>query len=248
MAQKKGKIITFSSVKGGVGKTTFLLAMAGLYANKKNKVLIIDMDLFSGDIEAILTGKSKKDLYTLFEDMTNNNFYDLDDYITNYNENIDFIASPKDPRYANQINASFISLLFSRVSGRYDIILVDTNHFLNEINLVTFDNSNEIVYIINNTSMNLKNMRTMISIFTDMKLTKYKIVLYDARDKNKNVFKKFDIRTIIKDNIDYIIPNDFYMKDIDKYIIDNKLLEITTKNIKKKNSRLFDKIAKDLIK
>lgn len=248
MAQKKGKIITFSSVKGGVGKTTFLLAMAGLYANKKNKVLIIDMDLFSGDIEAILNGDSKKDLYTLFEDMTNNNFYDLDSYITNYNEHIDFIASPKDPRYANQINASFINLLFSRVSSRYDVVLVDTNHFLNEITLVTFDNSNEIVYVINNNSMNLKNMRTMISIFTDMKLNKYKIILYDARDKNKNVFKNFDIRNIIKDNIDYIIPNDFYMKDIDKYIIDNKLLQVTTKIINKKNSRLFDKIAKDLIK
>ena len=39
------------------------------------------MDLFSGDIEAILDRPSKKDIYTLFEDIINNNFYEIENYI-----------------------------------------------------------------------------------------------------------------------------------------------------------------------
>ena len=212
------------------------------------KVLIIDMDLFSGDIETLLNKESKKDIYILFEDILNNNFYDVESYITNYDDNIDFIAAPKDPRYASKVNGNFLNLLISRVGTKYDVILIDTNHFLNEVNLVTFDNSNEIVYLMNNNCTNLKNMRTMISILSDMHMENYKIVLYEARDKKKSALKKFDIKSMIKDNINYIIDQNFYIRDIDKFIIDDKMLSVLTKYIKNTNSKLFDKIARDLIK
>ena len=244
----KSKVITVTSVKGGVGKTTFVLSLAAQYKMQDKKVLIIDMDLFSGDIETLLNKESKKDIYILFEDILNNNFYDVESYITNYDDNIDFIAAPKDPRYASKVNGNFLNLLISRVGTKYDVILIDTNHFLNEVNLVTFDNSNEIVYLMNNNCTNLKNMSTMISILSDMHMEKYKIVLYEARDKKKSALKKFDIKSMIKDNINYIIDQNFYIRDIDKFIIDDKMLSVLTKYIKNTNSKVFDKIARDLIK
>ena len=248
MAVTKGKIITVTSVKGGVGKTTFLLSLANVYKNNNKKVLIIDNDLFSGDIDSILNVESKKDIYVLFEDITNNNFYDIDDYITNYSLNIDIISAPNDPRYASKVRGNFLNLLFNKVASKYDVILVDTNHVLNEVNLVTMDHSNKIVYLINNNSMNLKNMRSMISIFQDMKLNNYKIILYEARDKAKIVFSKFDIKSLIKDNIDYIIPSDYFNKDMDRYIVDGKIFELINKMQKGKTGRVFEHIAQDLIK
>ena len=41
-----GKIITISSVKGGVGKTTMTLNLAGIYCELNKRVLIIDLDLY----------------------------------------------------------------------------------------------------------------------------------------------------------------------------------------------------------
>ena len=96
--------------------------------------------------------------------------------------------------------------------------------------------------------MNLKNMRTMISIFSDMHMNDYKIILYEARDKNKAIFQKFDIKNFIKDNIDYIIPSYFYIKDIDRYILDGKVLDANNKLLRGRNAHIFEHIAKDLIK
>ena len=49
MAVKNGKIISISSVKGGVGKTTMAINLAGIYYTMKIKVLIIDADFYSGE-------------------------------------------------------------------------------------------------------------------------------------------------------------------------------------------------------
>ena len=57
-----GKIITISSVKGGVGKTTMTLNLAGIYCELNKRVLIIDLDLYSGGIAASLNVKNKKDI------------------------------------------------------------------------------------------------------------------------------------------------------------------------------------------
>ena len=45
-----GKIISINSVKGGVGKTTLAISLAGIYSLMKKKVLLIDLDLYSGGI------------------------------------------------------------------------------------------------------------------------------------------------------------------------------------------------------
>ena len=74
MALNKAKVYTVTSVKGGVGKTTTLLNLAGVCANLGKKVLIIDLDLYSGDIASILNINYNNDIYNLFEDINNNKF------------------------------------------------------------------------------------------------------------------------------------------------------------------------------
>ena len=52
-----GKVISISSVKGGVGKTTLTLNLAGIYQQLKKRVLIIDFDLYSGGVATLLLRK-----------------------------------------------------------------------------------------------------------------------------------------------------------------------------------------------
>ena len=121
----KAKVITITSVKGGVGKTTTVLNLAGIYALENKKVLILDLDLFSASVSVLLNLNPVNDIYSMTDDMNNNRYEDFTDYVTKYNENIDVIGGPKDIRMANKVDARFIPIIISKASLKYDVIIID---------------------------------------------------------------------------------------------------------------------------
>lgn len=249
MALNKAKVFTITSVSGGVGKTTTLLNLAGIFSRNNKSVLILDLDLYSGDVAATLNINYDRDIYNLFEDLNNNKFESFDNYITKYNDNISVLAAPKDPRFARKISGKVLNTILYKASMKFDIILIDTNHILTDINLFALDSSDQILYIINNDSMNLKNMKTIVSILNDMNKNNYKILLNESNSRNK-YYNKYDIKNVINKNVSYIIPSNFYIKNIDKYIIEGKILTLDN-NIYRKYSgaiKIYNLIATDLLK
>ena len=204
-----GKIIAISAVKGGVGKTTLTLNLAGLYYLMGKKVLVIDLDLYAGGIATCLDLNCKKDMYSIVESIRNNRFTSLHEYVTQYNSGIDVLAAPRDPRYAFKMESKYIAKILSLAKLEYDIILADTHHILDEINLVTLDLSYMSAYIITNDLVDLKNMRSLLSIFTETEKKNYKLVLNNSRDTGREYISMFDMRNLLKNNIDYTISNNF---------------------------------------
>ena len=250
MAINKAKIFTITSAKGGTGKTITTLNLAGTFKKLEKRVLIIDLDLYSGAVAASLNIDDTNNVYRLVNDISNNVFDYIENYVTSYTENIDVISAPKDPRMANKVSSKYLEIILTRASMRYDVILVDTNHVIDEINLTVMDLSDKIVYIINNDPIDLKNMKTMISIFKDMEKDNYLVVLNESTNRLKSYFTKYDIKNIIKNNIDYTIPSSFYLKNIDKYILDGQILTLN-KNIisnHKATIKNFELIAQNLLK
>ena len=168
MAIKKAKVITITSVKGGVGKTTTVLNLAGVYASMGKKVLIIDMDLSSGAIALSLNLDVQKDLFYLAEDLNNGRFQDIENYLLHYSDKIDVLASPKDPRLENRISSDYLNLILGKVVSMYDVILMDTIHHMSLHTLNCMDHSDWIVYLMSNDPMDLKNMKSMISVLKNM--------------------------------------------------------------------------------
>ena len=198
MISSGGKIISVSSVKGGVGKTTTVLNLAGIYYLLKKKVLIMDMDLFSGGISALLDLKNKKDIFMLVDSISNNRFTNLSDYVTHYNNNIDVLASPKDPRQALKVESRYLPMILELAKKDYDIILIDTNHILDANNLVLLDNSYMSLFLITNDLVDLKNFKSIVSIFRDLDKKNYLVCLNNSRDTGKDFLSMFDIKNIIK--------------------------------------------------
>ena len=246
MAIKQAKVITVTSAKGGTGKTTIALSLAGILSNKKLKTIIVDMDLHSGVVSASLNLKPTKDIYNLVNDYMNHGLKELEEYIIKYHDYIDVLSAPKDPRSVGKISTYYIDLILKKLKYRYDIILIDTNHIIDDINLITFDNSDNIIYVITNDLMDLKNMKTMISIYKDMNLQNYSIILNEALSRNH--LNLYEINTYLDKNIDYVLPSGSYVKNMSKTIMDGKIITLEKGNQKDKSTlvltELLDKILK----
>ena len=249
MAMKEAKVFTVTSVKGGTGKTTFALNLAATFSKLNYKTLIIDLDVYSGEIALDLNANTDKNLFTVIDDMNNNRFTFIDNYISQYNNNIDVLPAPVDPRLASKINLNYISVLLRKAKMKYQVIVIDTNNMLSDINLMAYDYSDYILYVTNNSPADLKNLKSILSIHKDMEQDNYKVILNEANNNKKTYFSNYDIKSIIKDEIDYIIPSSFFIKNIDQYVLDGKilLLDKRIQNRNKKTTKIYEKIANDLL-
>lgn len=246
---KKGKIITVTSAKGGVGKTIFLLNLAGIFSRMKQKVLIVDCDLVGGAIALDLNLNPIKNIFHISDDIFNNRYQNYTDYLTSYQDNIDIVASCKDPKQALKIDMNYIMMFLKQVKNEYDIILVDTTHGFTKENINILDKSDIILYMMTNDIMDIKNTKSYMEVMNNIEMDHIKIILNNSRDINLNYFSKYDIRSMIGRNIDYSLDRSLYIKNITSFLIEgeiftlNKSLTFKDKNDLKK----LENMARDFI-
>lgn len=249
MKKKTGKSLCMFSATGGVGKTFLTLCLAGIYEAMEKKVLIFDMDLSGGCITLATNKPFEKTIYNFVDDYNNNRFKDFHDYVVSYDEYIDILPSPKDPRQATKIDSKYIEIALEKATYHYDMVIIDTTHTLNEMNLVLLDSVDNILFVIQNDPMSLKNMKSILSIFRDLDKKNYKILLNESRDPYKKYFTLFDIKNILKTNIDYVLTSEFYLKNIDSYIMNGSIVTLEKKapNIFNKDYTTLMKIGAEMI-
>lgn len=250
MNNKKGKSLCLFSAKGGVGKTITTINLAGIFKIVEKKVLIIDLNLSSGGISIALNRPAEKSIYNLVDDYENNRHFDFKNYVTHYDEDIDILASPKDPRQAAKIDSKYIDLIIDKACFNYDVVLIDMNHTLSEINIVTLDKVDSILFLMTNDPMDLKNMKSIISVFRDLDLSNYKVLLNNSVNAYKNYFSLFDMKNVMKANIDYTLSSNFFIKNIDEYIMNGQIITLQKRmpNLFAKEYATFMTIAADLLK
>lgn len=236
----KGKVITITSMKGGVGKTVCTLLLASAFKKLNKKVLIVDLDLYNGDIVFSLGLNVKSTIYNLCDDVANNRYKSdlLNEYIIKYDENIDIISAPKDPRQASKVDKRNLDIVLRTFSNKYDVVLIDTNHILDVTNFIAFECSDTILNIFTNDAFDIKNTKNFVSICKNMKVDNLKLLLNCAKDERKKYFGEYDIESVIKENIDYILSKKYYIKNLDKIIIEGKTLEACEKVIKSTTKEL----------
>ena len=92
-------------------------------------------------------------------------------------------------------------------------------------------------------------MKSLLSIFRDLKKDNYKIVLNNGRDPMKKYFTLFDMKSVMKANVDYVISEEFYVKNIDSYIMSGQIITLQPKaaNVFNKDYTVLLKMATDIL-
>ena len=111
------------------------------------------------------------------------------------------------------------------------------------------DKVDEILFVLTNDVQDIKNMRSLLTVFQDIDLNYYKILLNNSRDPFKKYFSLYDIKNILKDDISYSLSPEFFIKNIDLYVLDGKIITLDPKmsNVFNNDYITFMTIATDFL-
>ena len=240
----RAKIITVTSMKGGVGKTTISMMIADILSKKKN-TLLIDLDLYGGNLAFALGIKPKKTIYNMCDDLEHKKYESSVPYTYYVRENLSLLPAPIDMRLSSKINVKILSQVIDLLMYSYDYIVIDTNNTLSTINMMLFDKSLKIIDIVGDDAYNLEINKSFISITKNMKVKNLIVLLNKSYRNIKDNYDIYDIKTIIK-KLDYTISNNLFIKNYNDLVMDEKIInfnEIYTGESKKE----YDNFCNNMI-
>ncbi|MFZ5646643.1 MAG: response regulator [Bacillota bacterium] len=202
-----GRIITFFSTKGGVGKTMAACNLAiSLVQKSRKKVALVDMDLQGGDVSIFMNISSKGGLAEVVQETEYSDPSLLETYFCPHMSGVRVMPAPGSPEQAELITAAHTEGILTALKESYDYIVVDTPAALNEVTLTCLEVSDQILVMLNQELPTLRHARVNMEILEKLSLTfKSKLIL--NRFRNDGIKLK-DLEKNINTSISGTLPED----------------------------------------
>jgi pilus assembly protein CpaE len=147
---RKAKIISTFSLKGGVGRTTLAanLAVAIRNRNPDKEVAIIDGNLLHGDQGVVMNATEQKSISDIIR-----NFHNLDrdlvtDILITHSSGVKLLAAPPDAQSGEQVTGEHMRQIMQYLINMFDYIIIDTRPSFDEITLSLLDHSDKILLML----------------------------------------------------------------------------------------------------
>jgi pilus assembly protein CpaE len=205
----EGKIVTFFSSKGGVGKSVLALNTSIALSKESNKkILIIDMDLQFGDISILVNQHNRKTILDAVEEGQFDNFEDLKPYLYKYNDNLDMLFAPGKPEAAEYIIKDTVEKIIDSVKKHYDLIIVDTGINFSDNTLYVLDVSEKILFVSTMEIVALKNTKLGLKVMESLGYDNNKVKLVINKYNTSYGVSRKDVEEVFKDSIFAVIPDE----------------------------------------
>ena len=147
---RKAKIISTFSLKGGIGRTTLAANLAVAIRNQHpdKEVAIIDGNLLHGDQGVVLNATEQKSIADIVR-----NFQTLDrdlvnDILVTHSSGVKLLAAPPDAQSGEQVTGDHIRQILQHMTNMFDYIIIDTRPSFDEVTLTLLDHSDKILLLL----------------------------------------------------------------------------------------------------
>lgn len=173
------KTITVFSTKGGVGRTTVSLNLAiALRKITKKRVVLVDLDLMSGNI-ALMAGVSwKRTIKELIDDLSNLDEETLDNYLVQHSSGLKILGAPIQSEYANFIQADHVEKILNHLSKSFNYVVIDTPSYFHDTLIPALEKSTDIVTLTTLDLASIQNLKQCLEVLNGLSLsTKIKVAI-----------------------------------------------------------------------
>jgi pilus assembly protein CpaE len=165
--ERLGKLIAITRAKGGVGASTIAANLAvGLARTADSRVLLVDADLWYGDIGALLDMPPSDGMVRAADAWTGKEFdrWALDRAPSRHRSGVSVLMRPEEPAAVEQLDPSIVAGAITAYRTLFDFVIVDTAPSLNEFNLQLLDAADQIILVATVDVSALYNTRRLMDI------------------------------------------------------------------------------------
>src|SRR2546430_88648 len=210
LGPQRGKIISFFSPKGGVGRTPISTNLAvALHQSTNLPVVLVDGSLPFGDIAVILNMSPKaKTIADLIGSFDNTDSDVLESVLVSHSTGIKVLLAPPTPESAELITGANMKHILELLRERYAYIVVDTWPSFQEQVITMLDVADVILTLMTLEITSLKNVRVFMEIAEKLGYGSDKVQLVANRNDSSGGIKASDVEASLGRKIPHTIVSD----------------------------------------
>ena len=206
--QKKSKKIVVFGTKGGSGKSFIATNLAiDLLNNKKNRVVLFDLNYQFGDVAIMLDLYPRHTIYDIISVFDQLDEEMLSDFLTIHNSGMKVLPAPIDPTQNESISSEMTKKIVDMLSKISDFVIIDTPSGFSDNVLTLLDEMDYICMVAGMDVPSIKNLKIILQVLDQLKFPKEKIKIILNRADSKVGITLDEIEDTLKRKIDITIPS-----------------------------------------
>lgn len=207
---ERGKIITFFSPKGGVGRTTLATNLAvALHQSTQKPTVLVDGSLPFGDIAVILNMSPKaKTLGDLVGSLDQLDAEVLETVLVAHSTGIKVLLAPPRPEAAELIQPAHVKKVLELLRETYAYVVVDTWPSYTEMVLTMLDVADVVLVPLTLEITCMKNVRVFLEVAGQLGYDDNKVQLVANRNDSSGGIKLSDVEASLARKIPHTVVSD----------------------------------------
>jgi pilus assembly protein CpaE len=147
-SRQLGRMYTFLGVKGGVGVTTAAVNFAALSAKQGKSTVLVDLDMDSGDAACYLGLRHQYSVADVAENLDQLDQAMLEGIMVRDALGFFVLCAPEEVERSRTITADHLREICGFLIERYDVVVVDGSHTLDDLVLACLELSESIFVVL----------------------------------------------------------------------------------------------------
>ena len=197
--RRSGKVITFFSPKGGVGRTTLAVNYAVAASSELNlKVALIDGGLQFGDVGVLLNLNPKNQtIADVAREMATGDMGTLETTLVDHSSGVRVLMAPPSPEMAELVTPDHLTRIIGALRATHDLVVIDCSPLLQDVTLSFLDQSDVIFAVLTLEITNIKNIRQFLALVDQLGYPEDKVQLLLNRSDSGYGIRLQDVESSI---------------------------------------------------
>ncbi|HEX2769465.1 MAG TPA: AAA family ATPase [Geobacteraceae bacterium] len=206
----KGTVISVYNPSGGMGTTTIAVNLAASLAALGEKTVLVDLNLFCGDVTAFLDLTPRYTLSSVTARLGHVDASFLRSVIVPHSSGLQVLCGPAYLEEASRIQPEQLREVVAVLQRIFTYTIIDTGGQLFGCNMATLESSDRILFVTLLNLPALKNAKRYLAAMNDEGLGSNKVKLIINRHISKDDIKVADAEKVLNTKAYMTVPNAYF--------------------------------------